>query len=216
MTHDWHRPLGSNEMTKDQPCYTWFLVFAVCCVLGFPAVAEAADCHCDHCGCHKITKVTRLVKTCTLISIPKYEKNLTSSYFPKKGMVPHCKHRCEPNYEVCGRSCVCGKCIEREEPCEIITHVVKKGPCPEDTVCSTEEHHDSHFDYEFTVTNRYKITSCPTSECQTNMGASPCGCFKDVCLPTPTGEQCECVVPVVKWVTFNVCPDCKHHWAAHE
>lgn len=170
--------------------------------------------HCDQCGCHQVRKVTRLVKTCITIRIPKYESAQESAFFPKKGMVPHCEKRCEPNYEVSGHVCLCERCTERHEPCEEVTHVVKKHDCKGGTECHTEVHHDQYYDYEVSFTHRVHVTSCPTVECQTNYGAVNGGCFKDVCLPSPTGEHCERTVPEVKWVTFNVCSGCDHCWPA--
>jgi hypothetical protein len=193
------------------------LPLALTLVLGLcQAVIGADTSHCDQCGCHQVRKVTRLVKTCKTIRIPKYEKNQESAFFPKKGMVPYCEKRCEPNYEICGHVCKCERCIERHAPCEEITHVVKKNECKDGTVCTKEVHHDKYYDYQLSFTHRVQITSNPTVECQTNYGATSRGCFKDVCLPSPTGDHCECTVPEVRWVTFHVCSGCSHCWPAGE
>jgi hypothetical protein len=180
--------------------------------------AESGDC--DQCGCHRIKKVTRLVKTNTTITTPRYQCTSENAFFPKKGIVRHCKKRCEANNVVCGSNwlttCPCEQCMEHHETCEIITHEVRKSHWPDDNVCSTSEHHDSHVDYDPEFNHRVRVKGCPTLECQVNRGASACGCFKNVCLSKPSGEDCTFVVPEVKWVTFNVCGECDHCWAAHE
>jgi hypothetical protein len=61
---------------------------------------------------------------------------------------------------------------------------------------------------------RSECVSCETvGSCKTLYGATTCGCQKSTCVKVPTGEMCARLVPVVRWVTYNVCHECNHGWS---
>ena len=174
--------------------------------------AIAADCCCSHCGCRKTKKMTRLVATLEEIEVPVYQCTTAKSFRPKKGIVCYSGYRCDKFSKLHTKSCCQEYCVWHEHS-EDVTHYVDKNPCDSECECHTEHHHEKHFDYQ--VTCRY----CVRMSCQvergykTLYGACPNGCTTRVCTKQPTGEVCTSVVPVVRWVTFRVCPQCDHRWS---
>lgn len=180
-------------------------------VLASPHDAEAAE-GCSHCGCRKIKKVTRLVKTMKEIEVPVYQSSQTDTFYPDKGAVCHSGYRCEtfykPHVQWCGQECRIHK-----ESCEHVQHCVDKGHCTCDCTCSEEQHHKEHIDYDVHWT-RSGCVSCETvSGCKVLYGTTTCGCQKLTCVKEPTGEMCAQFVPDVRWVNYNVCQECDHDWS---
>ena len=175
--------------------------------------AIAADCCCSHCGCRETKKMTRLVTSFEEIEIPLYQCTTAKSFRPKKGIVCHSGYRCDKYYKLHAKWCCQEHCVSHEH-CEDVTHYVDKNPCDSECECHTEHHHEKHFDYRLTCRN------CSCMSCQvdrsfkTLYAACPNGYCTRVCTKQPTGEVCTSVVPVVRWVTFRVCPRCDHHWSA--
>ncbi|MCG8448031.1 MAG: hypothetical protein MI725_00435 [Pirellulales bacterium] len=188
-----------------------FLILAGCVAivsLGGWAVAAGGGCCCPHCGCDKIKKVTRLVTSFEEVEMPAYHCLSTKSFRPAKGLVDYTCYRSDKFYTLhtkwcCRESCSC------EEHCEDIKHCVDKNPCDGKCKCYEEHHHKKHYHYELACTSRGCVSCELRQGCKTLYGASPKGCFCKVCTKQPTGEVCRCTVPVVRWVTFHVCPDCK-------
>ena len=176
------------------------------------AWAIAADCCCSHCGCQQTKKMTRLVTTLEEIEVPVYQCTTAKSFRPKKGIVCHSGYRCDKFYKLHSKWCCKEHCVCHEH-CEDVSHYVDKNPCDSECECHTEHHHEKHFDYR--VACRYcRCMSCQVERgCKTLYGACPNGCNTRVRTKQPTGEVCTRLVPVVRWVTVRVCPQCDHHWS---
>ena len=171
--------------------------------------AGAADC-CHRCGCKKIKKVTRLVKTLKEIKNPAYECSREETFHQKKGAICFTGYRCDKIYT----PHTCWHCQESrcpEESCADVEHCVDKGHCHGDCKCSEEHHHKEHVHYEMECTCQGCMSCRTEAGCKTLYGASPHGCFKGVCIQKPSGT-CNLVMPEVRWVTYQVCGDCDHSW----
>ena len=57
--------------------------------------AAGADHCCESCGCRKVKKVTRLVKTMKEIKIPRYQCSPSETFYQEKGKICHTGYRCD-------------------------------------------------------------------------------------------------------------------------
>ena len=175
------------------------------------SVAVGAGRCCTECGCKKVKKVTRLVKSCVEVEIPAYERSCTEAYCPAKGIICHNENRCDKFYKIHSKWCLHEHRCSHES-CEDVEHYVDKNPCDCECEHHEEHHHKKYVEYHVTAKPRHCVTCKTKGGCKTLYGASPAGCFKDLCVKKPTGDVCRNVVADVRWVTYNVCSDCKHSW----
>ena len=188
------------------------LMFLVTVTLASSIAAGAGRC-CTQCGCEKVKKVTRLLRSCAEVEIPAYERSSTQAYCPAKGIICHTGYRCDKLYKIHSEWCLHEHCLPHES-CEEIEHYVDKNPCDCDCELHEERHHKTYVEYQATAKPRHCVTCETKGGCQTRYGAKPDGCFKDVYIKKPTGDVCRHVVADVRWVTYNVCRQCEHSWPA--
>ncbi len=154
-------------------------------VIGLTAVltqqAAAGGLCCQSCGCHEhVKRVCKLVCTYEEVETPTYACSPLEVFCPDKGKVCSKCYRCDTIYKL-HTHC-------NSTTCET---------CTECGCCRCEE-------------SRHCLTTCTcktVSGCKKLCGAKPTGCFHEQCVKQPTGV-CKQRVPVIKWVTFEVCDDC--------
>lgn len=175
--------------------------------------AAAADHGCHSCGCRKLKRVTRLVKTMREIKIPHYQCSPSESFYPEKGTVCHSGFRCDTYYT----PHTCWHCQEHrvdKESCEHVVRCVDKGHG--NCECSEKHAPKKHVEYEVACTCHGCMSWKTDCGCKTLHGASPRGCFRETWIKQPTGTRSTRVVPEVRWVTMVMCTRCEHSWPCDE